>query len=908
MISRLFIFEFFQGAAIATYFLASISLFVHRLPATELPKVFVLSAFLLWIFGYVYNRLEHRFLTRQVIFFVLTFNAIVILSFRVLVHFHEEKWFLYSFLSAYNILYLLNNLEFWGLVALLFDVRQSKRLFAIVSSWDGPARMSGYAIAGAFAIINGENEIATTEELLVIATIFMGIALLLFIPMARSRDMQNIAPAEHHHYATQNLQQIQASLSGSQLIRNAALVSFFGMCFYLITNFVLYAYLKKQMKTDVSLYFFFTVFLILSRGLTLIIKPLFVNRLLDQIGLRKSLLIAPVILFILAGLSIFFGNLSTGSIFYLYLVMAISTDILRSAIQSPVLLATLQPLPTHQRLKGHTIIKGLMDPFAFLAIGLFLLAFVDSDKDINLLQLSIVLILIAGCWIFFAFSVDSNYIRMLTAAIRKRILNARDISITDVNSLNFLLNRIENGSEDEVIAVLNVISTQPVNKEKFYSKALRHSSSRIKEIAMRYVQSQEYRSILPELKKMLDQNTDQSILPQLIKTVAALDKSEDLSHYFEHENQDVSNAAVMAWLTQDDGQKKKDAENHVSRLFESNHTKQVLKALQIVGELKVHKFADQVKILIGHPNETIFHQAIKTAGRLASESLIRHLLDMYMKDKSDKHVLEALQSAGDLAVPSIGSLLAGKQKPESAKRMRLFALLGRIGGKKGIHILEQSLKEFPEDASAILSALYQLHYSCDRDDPRFHDLLAEALGQASSIVHYLRFLESQPKTFDLVRQALLLELSVIKTRCLWMFSFLYGAEKIRQVKSGFDANTKESKANAFELIEMSVPKEFSTAFITIFERSEPVISNPMKKFFHEPILSIQAFIRRVLIEEPVKFGDWTKATILYSLRARPDLLMPDAVSAYLKSENPMLKEMAVFIKERNHRYEHPKNL
>jgi hypothetical protein len=163
----------------------------------------------------------------------------------------------------------------------------------------------------------------------------------------------------------------------------------------------------------------------------------------------------------------------------------------------------------------------------------------------------------------------------------------------------------------------------------------------------------------------------------------------------------------------------------------------------------------------------------------------------------------------------------------------------------------------------------------------------------------LRFLESQSKVFDLVRQALRLELNAIKTRCLWLFSFLYDAEKIRQAKSGFDANTRESMANAFELIEMTVPKEFASAYITLFERSEPVPSNSFKKFFHEPILSIQAFIRKVLIEDPVNFGDWTKASILYSLRAQPDLLMPEEVSHYIKSENPMLRELAVYIKERN---------
>ena len=158
MISRLFVFEFFQGAAIALYFISAISIFVDHLPPTELPKVFILSAFLLWLFGFLYSKLEHGYLTRHIIYFVLTFNALCIVAFRLLMDFQTEKWFLFLFLGAFNILYLLNNLEFWGLVSLLYDVRQSKRLFAIVSAWDGPARMVGYGIAFVFAnIIVPEN-------------------------------------------------------------------------------------------------------------------------------------------------------------------------------------------------------------------------------------------------------------------------------------------------------------------------------------------------------------------------------------------------------------------------------------------------------------------------------------------------------------------------------------------------------------------------------------------------------------------------------------------------------------------------------------------------------------------------------------------------------------------------------
>ena len=58
---------------------------------------------------------------------------------------------------------------------------------------------------------------------------------------------------------------------------------------------------------------FFAVFLIVSRGLTLIIKPLFVNRLLDKLGIRKSLLFSPVLLLILSSVAVFFSTLFDGS-------------------------------------------------------------------------------------------------------------------------------------------------------------------------------------------------------------------------------------------------------------------------------------------------------------------------------------------------------------------------------------------------------------------------------------------------------------------------------------------------------------------------------------------------------------------------------------------------------------------
>ncbi len=50
-------------------------------------------------------------------------------------------------MTGYRIIYLLTNLEFWGVSAVVFDTRQSKRLFGVISSGDMPAKALGAILA-----------------------------------------------------------------------------------------------------------------------------------------------------------------------------------------------------------------------------------------------------------------------------------------------------------------------------------------------------------------------------------------------------------------------------------------------------------------------------------------------------------------------------------------------------------------------------------------------------------------------------------------------------------------------------------------------------------------------------------------------------------------------------------------
>jgi len=170
---------------------------------------------------------------------------------------------------------------------------------------------------------------------------------------------------------------------------------------------------------------------------TLVVKLFITNKLVDKIGLKGSMLITPIVLLIVCIVAIIYSskNISETETFYVFGILAAITDVLRAAIQLPVMLATMQPLPTHKRLRGHTIIKGLMDPFAFLAMGLMLLILQPAGHEISFNLLGYILVGLLVCWIIFALLVDGNYAGILEEAIQKRTLNERFISITDNDSL-----------------------------------------------------------------------------------------------------------------------------------------------------------------------------------------------------------------------------------------------------------------------------------------------------------------------------------------------------------------------------------------------------------------------------------------------------------------------------------------
>lgn len=889
--ARLFAFEFFRGAAIAVFFTTGISIFLKHLPTADLAKVFILSAGLLWITGLVYSKLEHTLSVRNLVLSVLSFNALCIIIFRLLLPLEDDPIILFLLLGFFNVLYLLNNLEFWGLAALLFDVRQSKRLFSIVSAGDIPAKMIGYIVVALLVPVIG------AENLLWVAAIFIICSFAIFPSLMKTAEIQELhhSHRDHHkhHYTTESVKNIKATLTGNTLIRNLAFTSFFSFCCFIVVNFIFYGYVKHAFATNAELAGFFAVFLIVIRTITLLLKLFITNRLVDTVGLRGAMLITPAVLLLICIVAIVYSakDISETETFYVFGILAAVTDVLRAAIQTPVMLATMQPLPTSQRLRGHTIIKGLMDPFAFLAMGI-LLSLLPSPEN-NFSIIGFILLGLIVCSIIFALLVDANYTQTLTQAIRNRTLNGRFISITDNESLQLLLKRLKEGNETEAISILQLIAVQPVDKKAFFEAGLQHSSVEVQLLTLKLIQTHKYIEILPLLKNLLASPPSSKILPHLIKTVSVLDENADMSAFLHHPDSATAKEAVIAELKQINTASRETALKKLELWLNAGDDNDNVNALEVVATLKENLFIETTLKLTQHRNLIVRQAAFRAAGICGDSVLVDNLFNLFVNTE-DHDVLNALKESGDSCLPLVKNFL-WKERCEGSKCRKLITMLGKIQSKASVHLLEECLAEFPAKADVIMTVIFQNNIHSTGTRQPYKKAIHECLNAAGNILYMINFLEKQQQSHVLIK-ALYLEMDELRNKCIDLFAFLYNTEKMRRAKIGFETKSKEAQANALELVQVTVPKEFGGIFTMIFENTFVKDKlTELRKNIRELYVTEEILMKNILFDVGYVFNEWTKSCALYSMKDKNLPVNSEFIKPFLHSKNAVLKQVAEFI-------------
>ncbi len=136
-------FLFFLLAANNVIKIVRDSLFLSRFPITQLPYVYLLAALLAGVVIGIYSRYTSRLSLSQVILgshAVIVSNVII---FWLLITFYDFAWIIYGFYMWSAIVGLVAVAQFWTLVNDMFNPREGKRLFGILTAAGTLGAMTG---------------------------------------------------------------------------------------------------------------------------------------------------------------------------------------------------------------------------------------------------------------------------------------------------------------------------------------------------------------------------------------------------------------------------------------------------------------------------------------------------------------------------------------------------------------------------------------------------------------------------------------------------------------------------------------------------------------------------------------------------------------------------------------------
>lgn len=911
LVKQLFLFEFLQGAGMAFFFTATSALFLEKYGVEELPKVFIYSSFLLWIAGYVYSKLEAKLriitLARGITFFLAASCLVFWLGVNYL-----PSGVLYLMMAWFNVLYLLNNLEFWGIASLLFDVRQSKRLFGIISAGDIPAKFIGYSLALVVVSYIG------TANLLLAGFFCM----LASLPLLKKiRKTERIAKHEAHHHqhhgthlparhaapaapsirhAAHSVKQIIKNFSVNALIRRIAVVTVITSFVFNVANFSFYAKVKEAFHTDLNLAQFIALFFAIVRFGAMILKMVFTSRLINRLGTINSLLITPVLMILLVSAVLVLEQYSPGqrAVLYLFGALVIVVDVLRTAINTPVFLTLMQPLGTHERLRAHTIVKGIMDPFAFLTTGLLLLGVLKLEHAVHIETLSYLLLFFGLLWIVGIYLINRQYLQTLLKTIGNHFFHNSEFSLADSFTMNWIRQKLASGDEEEAENILKMVAmNNQLPLEELVEAALEHPSEKIRAEALRLANQRQL--LLRDdvfVFNLLQEAQSPVLKAEAVQMLSRQGvRGEAIVPLIQSGEEVVQHAALTGILKKEDAPGKATAEGYLQYMLVSEDPAVRGRAARVLQELDGVRYLGEIRFLMEDGDAAVRREAFLAASRCSDPVLLQALLAKLETD--EKSVLEALQAAGAAVLPYVEESIR-LHPARVAKNKKLIRLSGRIGGERAQQLLLRLLRDDSALQQLLVKTLYHTHYRAAGESHSFFEgFIRENLRNAATILYMLKLLQANRHHYQVLHRSLELELNNLCDTLLYAFALVYDRNQIKDVRAAFWSGKREAIANALEIIEMTVRKDIAGCFNAIFEPAEVEEKvYALQKFYPVRFFrNVEVVLRSILAEEEgYHYDNWTAACSLYTSKKGHHALDNNVISKYLVAEHPLVSEAARF--------------
>lgn len=857
------------------------SLFVSNLGVEQLPLLYMLVAVVIGIFVIFYLRFSSNVPLDRLIFWTTLFLASNLLFFRWLMTLNlNAPWFYYTLFIWASIYGVLTTTQFWLLTNYLFNAREAKRLFPLLTA---SAILGG--ILGGYCTSLLVKQIGTANLAFVCLVL---LAISIFLMKSAWRHRESFWEAK----SSQNQPEVEPSFkiigqvfSHIQKSKHLALImSVVGITFVVVQiaefQFIAFASEKNTQTDDLTRFLGF--WLSNVSIFALFFQVGFANTLIRRFGVGVTILFLPVALmlssvFVLMSYSFLsIISLKFGDRAFRHSINRVGTELLY--------------LPIPQEIKKDTkaFVDMFGDRFARGLAGLILLVSY-SWLGLSVGQISLVSIGLIAIWLALSLAAYREYVNSFRQALAKRRIHADriSVSITDEATINSLIISLGSRNARQVVYALDLLETvEGVDLVPPLKPLLKHPSPEIRFSTLQLIRRRGEVKLMQDAQPLLH-DEDERVQRAAVRFYADFSKgpvAETLEKWLHHENKGLR-GATLYYLAESPKLAKKLLNPNLIQSFLKGGEEERRHTAAALGVLKNESYFPYLHKLLQDPAESVQIQAITSAGQTRARDFVPMLIEHLEHRECRKAAGEALAIHGDSIIETLSGYLTDEGISIQI-RVRIPRVIGMVGSQKAVEVLLENLPQKDEKLR------YQLIKALNKLRTRFPEIefdqrVDEAL--IDELKKYLRILATlhmtgctdNSKKFDLLERVLQERLDEHIDRIFRLLGLRYPSKDIYNAYAATTSGNRTIRANAVEFLDNILSKDLKQILLPIVEELPA----------DQVLLKANGFV-------DVPFEDCNKA--LESLIQDNDPLL-SASTIYEIGKNDMVEEFHSLIKEAQQR-------
>lgn len=420
-IGLLLIQSVFIGIFISFYYSFASALFLKENEVKELPVAYMLSGLLGFLASFLFSKAQEKFNVSRVMSGLL-FTILFLFSFFKL---YLDNWnegreqIVYLIFILFVPISALTVIGFGAITIKMFDLRQGKRLFPIISAGEVIASLLAF-ISIPFLLKKFNHNGDDTSFLLYFAIFGVILAVLFQFFIGKKYDhlFSNINTSIVNTKKKINFRMIINNKYYSSLI----ILSIISVLSFMFIEFSFLQFSKSRFLTKVELTKFLSQFYAIIKLTELIFKTFISGGLIQKYGLKFGLGILPMVLIPITFYTIYV-ILSDGAdsdiAFICIAVMMLFSMILKKSFEVPTFSLLFQPLDSVTKISLQTLVIGKAKLFGTILAGV-LLFLVSRFSNDYLSHVIIILTILLFFWLFIINRVGEKFKLLIASLLKER--------------------------------------------------------------------------------------------------------------------------------------------------------------------------------------------------------------------------------------------------------------------------------------------------------------------------------------------------------------------------------------------------------------------------------------------------------------------------------------------------------